>query len=38
MNVDHVGGRSAITKDEADLIECIIAGEDAGISLFEECG
>ena len=34
--VDHVGGRRAMTKEEADLIVCMIAGDEAGISVIEE--
>jgi len=36
--VDHVGGRRAMTKDEADLKVCMNAGDEAGTSLFDECG
>ena len=34
--VDHVGGRSAMTREEADWMVCIIAGDEAGISVMEE--
>jgi len=36
--VDHVGGRRAMTNEDADLMVCMIAGEEAGISALDEWG